>query len=49
MPQDDQARSYLWDMREAAKEIVGFMSGIKFHEFEKNKMLRAAVERHPCA
>ncbi|MEW5828175.1 MAG: HepT-like ribonuclease domain-containing protein [Chloroflexota bacterium] len=46
MPQDEQAQSYLWDMREAAKEIVGFMSGIKFHEFEKNKMLRAAVERH---
>jgi uncharacterized protein with HEPN domain len=46
MPHDEQARSYLWDIREAAREIVGFMRDVKFHEFEKNKMLRAAVERH---
>lgn len=41
-----QAESYLWDIREAAREVNGFMRGVKFHEFEKNKMLRAAVERH---
>jgi uncharacterized protein with HEPN domain len=41
-----QVESYLWDMREAAREVAGFMRGIKFHEFEKNKMLRAAVERY---
>jgi len=45
MPHNEQAQSYLWDMREAAREITGFMRGIKFHEFEKNKMLRSAVER----
>lgn len=45
MPPDEQAQSYLWDIREAAREINGFMRGIKFHEFEKNKMLRYAVER----
>lgn len=45
MPHNEQAQSYLWDMREAAREVNGFMSGIKFHEFEKNKMLRSAVER----
>jgi uncharacterized protein with HEPN domain len=45
MPLDEQAKSYLWDIREAAREIDDFMRGIKFHQFEKNKMLRYAVER----
>ena len=45
MPPDEQAKSYLWDIREAAREINGFMRGIKFNEFEKNKILRYAVER----
>jgi uncharacterized protein with HEPN domain len=45
MPHNEQAESYLWDMREAARDITGFMRGIKFHEFEKNKILRLAVER----
>ena len=42
---DEQAKAYLWDIREAAREIDGFMRGVKFHQFEKNKMLRYAVER----
>jgi uncharacterized protein with HEPN domain len=42
---DEQAKAYLWDIREAAREIYGFMHGVKFHQFEKNKMLRYAVER----
>jgi uncharacterized protein with HEPN domain len=45
MPLDEQARSYLWDIREAAREIDEFLSGIKFHDFEKNRVLRYAVER----
>jgi uncharacterized protein with HEPN domain len=45
MPPKEQELSYLWDMREAAREIVTFMEGIKFAEFEKNKILRYAVER----
>lgn len=45
MPLDEQAKSYLWDIREAAREIHGFVKGVKFHQFEKNKMLRYAVER----
>ena len=45
MPPDEQAKSYLWDIREAAREINEFMRGIKFNEFEKNKILRYAVER----
>ncbi len=42
---DEQAKSYLWDIREAVREINGFMRGVKFHDFEKNKMLRYAIER----
>lgn len=45
MPHNKQAKSYLWDMREAARDIDGLVGGIKFHEFEKNKILRLAVER----
>ena len=42
---DEQAKAYLWDIREAAREIHEFMRGVKFHQFEQNKMLRYAVER----
>jgi len=45
MPHDKQAQSYLWDIRESARDILEFMRGVKFHEFENNKMLRSAVER----
>jgi len=45
MQQDEQVQSYLWDIREAAREINSYLRGIKFSEFEKNKMLRSAVER----
>lgn len=45
MQQDDQARSYLWDIRNAAHEINTFMRGVKYTEFENNKILRYAVER----
>ncbi len=45
MPLDEQVRSYLWDIREAAREIEEFLRGVKFHEFEKNKILRYAIER----
>jgi uncharacterized protein with HEPN domain len=45
MPLDEQARSYLWDIHEAAHEIKEFLRGVKFHEFEQNKILRYAIER----
>src|SRR5208283_2678913 len=41
----DREQSYLWDMREAAQEIISFMKDVKFAQFEKNKLLRSAVER----
>jgi uncharacterized protein with HEPN domain len=41
----EQDLSYLWDMREAAKEIVAFVKNIKYTEFIQNRMIRYAVER----
>ena len=35
----------MWDIRNAAREIHGFMRGVKFHQYEKNKILSYAVER----
>ena len=37
--------SYLWDMREAAREIYEFVQGVSHTGFEKNKQLRYAIER----
>ena len=45
MPPESRELSYLWDMREAAREITGFMRDVKFATFEQNKALRYAVER----
>jgi uncharacterized protein with HEPN domain len=45
MPPEDRELSYLWDMRRAAQEIISFMNNVRFAEFEKNKLLRSAVER----
>ncbi len=45
MPLDERELSYLWDMQNAAKEINEFMRGVKFAKFEKDKVLRYAVER----
>ena len=45
MPLDKRELSYLWDMQNAAKEINEFMDGVKFADFETNKVLRYATER----
>ncbi len=45
MQPKDRDLAYLWDMREAAREIAAFTKGIPYAEFEKNKILRYATER----
>jgi len=45
MPLDKHELAYLWDMQNAAKEISEFMKGVKFADFETNKVLRYAAER----
>ena len=35
----------LWDMRQAAKEILEFVAEINYEKFESSKVVRYAVER----
>lgn len=42
-PRDD--RTYFQDMIDAARYIFRFTDGMKFHEFERNELVRSAVER----
>jgi uncharacterized protein with HEPN domain len=37
--------AYLWDIREAGREIASFVKEMKFVDFERNKLVRYAVER----
>ena len=45
MPPKEKDVALLWDMLKAATEIVQFVEGVKYAEFQSNKMLRYAVER----
>lgn len=38
--------AYLWDMLDAARAIIGFVSSSSYEEYQHNRMLRGAVERH---
>jgi uncharacterized protein with HEPN domain len=43
-PQERDIAS-LWDMREAARLISSFLHGVFYADYEKNLMLRSAIER----
>jgi uncharacterized protein with HEPN domain len=45
MRPEEQDLAYLWDMREASREIVAFVKGVKYAGFIQNRMIRYAVER----
>ena len=45
MRPEDRNLAYLWDMREAAREISAFVKGVTYIEFVENRMIRYAVER----
>ena len=45
MPPQERDIAYLWDMREAARLIASFLHGVSYAGFEKNLMLRSAIER----
>jgi uncharacterized protein with HEPN domain len=38
-------RSFLWNVREAADTIFGFIQGRGFPDYATDRMLRSAVER----
>lgn len=45
MKPEERDLAYLWNMRKAAREIVSFVRNVPFTRFEKNNILRYAVER----
>lgn len=47
MPRDEKRDpAYLWDMLDAAKTITVFVSNRTFHDYQKDRMLRNAIERN---
>jgi uncharacterized protein with HEPN domain len=44
MPLNEVDKGYLWDMKDACDDILEFTEGVSYHEFEKNKLIRFAVE-----
>jgi uncharacterized protein with HEPN domain len=49
MPPEDRDIALLWDMREAAREVLDFMQGVTFARFACEKVLRYAAERQIMA
>ena len=45
MRPENKDAAYLWDIHQAALEIMQFVKDMKFYDFENNKMARYAVER----
>jgi uncharacterized protein with HEPN domain len=45
MRPEEKDKAYLWDIREAAGDILAFVKGVKYAVFIKNRMIRFAVER----
>ncbi len=47
MPRDEKRDpAYLWDMLDAAEAIMVFVSNRTFHDYQRDRMLRNAVERN---
>lgn len=44
MKVSDKDKSYLWYISEACKDILHFVSKIKYHEFEQDKMRRLLLK-----
>ena len=40
MQPEQKDAALLWDMRQAAEDILEFVKGIKSHQFESNKIVR---------
>ena len=45
MRPESRNAAYLWDMREAAREVMEFLQGTTYTRFASDKVLRYAVER----
>ncbi len=45
MPPEQKDAALLWDIKQAAEDIIDFVKGMEAHQFESNKVVRYAVER----
>ena len=45
MPLSSEDKSYLWDLKEAATDIIEFTKGKNYETFTRDKIIRFAVER----
>ena len=45
MQPDERDAAYLWDMLEAAKTVLDFTRDLTFYDYQRDKMLKLAVER----
>ncbi len=45
MPHEREDASLLWDMLEAARKVRQFVAGRTFHDYSRDEVLQAAVER----
>jgi uncharacterized protein with HEPN domain len=45
MRPDEHDAAYLWDMLDAAREVVRFTGGVSFAAYERDRMRQRAVER----
>ncbi len=45
MSPEDRDMGYVWDIYDACADTIEFMGKIKYVDYERNKMLRSAVER----
>jgi len=49
MQPETKDAAYLWDMLQAARDILDFTSGVSFEQFSEDKKTRFAVERQLLA
>lgn len=49
MQPETKDAAYLWDMLQAASDILDFTTGVSFEQFSKDKKTRFAVERQLLA
>ena len=45
MQPEQKDAALLWDIKQAAEDIINFVEGLTAHQFESNKVVRYAVER----
>ena len=45
MSPEDRNLGYVWDIYDACSEAIEFMNKVDYASYERNKMLRSAIER----